>query len=379
MTTAIKTGTAAGTQAAGSPGICRYPGCASPARVKDPAAPGPRPGYCEQAVPEDRGDGTAVLVRHTAMTAFRHRQQLAGQPGQDRPVTAAISRAGAIRDDAVAAMSRLGAQLPAVLDQLAALGGQLAAAGDPEAAEAQAEAVRAEAAAQVGQARAETASQAVARHAAELDAAEARAAAAQAITAMEAEAAGALMTMSSARNGNPSHRALSSTRVRYRTRSLTTPPCYLPRIQAMAAAPSLPHDIYESIQCAAVATASLRLVLLLHRRRTCMPVRRLVNRPGPSRPAACEDSRTPGKPNRNRSTRLWLEARPRRTHLLSPGPPLVPDAGGARERHRQSASADHGSTEADAAARQEPRNSCPPQCYAPGRECADPKSMPQKC
>ena len=86
-------------------------------------------------------------------------------------------------------MSRLGAQLPAVLDQLAALGGQLAAAGDPEAAEAQAEAVRAEAAAQVGQARAETASQAVARHAAELDVAEARAAAAQAITAMEAEAA----------------------------------------------------------------------------------------------------------------------------------------------------------------------------------------------
>jgi hypothetical protein len=189
MTTAIKTGTADRTQAAGSPGICRYPGCASPARVKDPAAPGPRPGYCEQEVPEDRGDGTAVLVRHTAMTAFRHRQQLAGQPGQDRPVTAAISRAVAIRDDALAAMSRLGAQLPAVLDQLAALGGQLAAAGDPEAAEAQAEAVRAEAAAQVGQARAETASQAVARHAAELDAAEARAAAAQAITAMEAEAA----------------------------------------------------------------------------------------------------------------------------------------------------------------------------------------------
>ena len=73
MTTAIKTGTAAGTQAAGSPGICRYPGCASPARVKDPAAPGPRPGYCEQEVPEDRGDGTAVLVRHTAMTAFRRR------------------------------------------------------------------------------------------------------------------------------------------------------------------------------------------------------------------------------------------------------------------------------------------------------------------
>jgi hypothetical protein len=183
------TGTADRTQAEGAPGVCRYPGCASPARVKDPAAPGPRPGYCEQEVPEDRGDGTAVLVRHTAMTAFRRRAQLAGQPGQDRPVTAAISRAAAIRDDALAATSRLGAQLSAALDQLAVLGGQLAAAGDLEAAEAQVEAVRAGTAAQLEQARAETASQAVARHAAGLDAAEARAAAAQAITAMQAEAA----------------------------------------------------------------------------------------------------------------------------------------------------------------------------------------------
>ena len=186
MTTATQT--AAATQADGAPGRCRYPGCASPARGKDPAVPGPRPGYCEQEVPEDRGDGTPVLVRHTALTAFRRRGQLAGQPGGDRPVTAALSRAGAIRDDAIAAMSRLGAQLSAALDQLAALGGQLAAAGDPEAAEAQAEAVRAQTAAQVEQARAETAAQAVARHAAELDAAEARAAAAQALTAADAEA-----------------------------------------------------------------------------------------------------------------------------------------------------------------------------------------------
>ena len=183
------TETADRTQAQGAPGVCRYPGCASPARDKDPAAPGPRPGYCEQEVPEDRGDGTPVLVRHTAMTAFRRRAQLAGQPGQDRPVTVAVSRAAAIRDDALAAMTRLGAQLSAALDQLAVLGGQLAAAGDLEAAEAQIEAVRAEAAAQLEQARAETAGQAVARHAAELDAAEARAAAAQAITAMQAEAA----------------------------------------------------------------------------------------------------------------------------------------------------------------------------------------------
>jgi Phage integrase family len=176
-------------QAEGAPGTCRYPGCASPARAKGPAAPGPRPGYCEQEVPEDRGDGTAVLVLHTAMAAFRRRAQLAGQPGGDRPVTAAVSRAAAIRDDALAAMSRLGAQLSAALDQLAVLGAQLAAAGDPEAAEAQVEAARAEAAAQIEQARAQTASQVVARHAAELDAAEARAAAAEAITAMHAETA----------------------------------------------------------------------------------------------------------------------------------------------------------------------------------------------
>ena len=189
MTTMTGPGTGGRTRAAGAPGTCRYPGCASPARGKDPAAPGPRPGYCEQEAPEDRGDGVPVLVRHTAMTAFRRRAQLAGQPGGDRPVTAAVSRAAAIRDDALAAMGRLGAQLSAALDQLAVLGAQLAAAGDLEAAEAQAEAVRAETAAQLGQARAETASQAVARHAAELDAAEARAAAAQAITAMEAAAA----------------------------------------------------------------------------------------------------------------------------------------------------------------------------------------------
>jgi hypothetical protein len=189
MTAATQTGTADRVQADGAPGRCRYPGCAGPARGKDPAAPGPRPGYCEQEVPEDRGDGTVVLVRHTAMTAFRRRAQLTGQPGAGQPVTAAISRAAAIRDDTLAAMSRLGAQLSAALDQLAALGAQLAAAGDLEAAEAQAEAVRAHTAAQLEQARAETAGQTVARHAAELDAAEARAAAAQAITAMEAETA----------------------------------------------------------------------------------------------------------------------------------------------------------------------------------------------
>jgi hypothetical protein len=62
MTTATQTAAAAATQADGAPGRCRYPGCASPARGKDPAAPGPRPGYCEQEVPEDRGDGKIVVA-----------------------------------------------------------------------------------------------------------------------------------------------------------------------------------------------------------------------------------------------------------------------------------------------------------------------------
>ncbi len=170
-------------------GACRYPGCPNLARVKDHAAPGPRPGYCEQEVPEDHGDGTMTPVRHTAMTAFRRREQLAGQPGQDRPVTAAIGRAAAIRDDALAAMTRLSGQLTAALDQLAAIGGQLTAAADPLAAEAQIEAVRAGAAARIEQASAEAAAQASARHAAEADAAEARAAACEAVGALEEQAA----------------------------------------------------------------------------------------------------------------------------------------------------------------------------------------------
>lgn len=168
------------------PGKCRYPGCGNPARPGD--APGRPPGYCGQDVPEDRDSGPA-LVRHTAMTAFRRRARLNGQPGDGKPVTAAITRAGAIRDDALAAMTRLSGQLAAALDQLAVLGGQLASAADPEAAEAQAETVRAETAAQVEHARADAAGHAAARHAAELDAAEARAAAAEAVTMMETQAA----------------------------------------------------------------------------------------------------------------------------------------------------------------------------------------------
>jgi hypothetical protein len=180
--------TAADTAAAtvgGEPGRCRYPGCPNPARAAD--TPGRPPGYCGQDVPEDR-DGTAVTVRHTAMTAFRRRAQLAGQPGHARPVTVAITRAGAIRDDALAAMTRLSGQLTAALDQLSGLGTQLAAAADPEAAEAQAEAVRAETTAHLEHARAQTAGHAAARHTAELEATEARAAATEAITMMQTQA-----------------------------------------------------------------------------------------------------------------------------------------------------------------------------------------------
>jgi hypothetical protein len=185
MTITEQAAAAAGTP--DRPGTCRYPGCGNPARARDDGAQGRRPGYCDQEAAEDR-DGTSVLVRHTPLTAFRRRAQLAGQPDDGRPVTTAISRAGVIRDDALAAMTRLGGQLAAAQDQLAVHGEQLAAA-EPQAAAAQAEADRAETAARLEHARAETAGHAAARHAADLDAAEARAAAAEAITMMEAQAA----------------------------------------------------------------------------------------------------------------------------------------------------------------------------------------------
>src|SRR3974390_2091890 len=97
-------------------GTCRYPGCGSPARPRGGQS-GARPRYCGNAVTEDR-DGIPVTVVHDAMTAFRRRRELDGDTsstGETRPVTAAIPRAGAIRDDAVAAAGQLAAQLEAVL------------------------------------------------------------------------------------------------------------------------------------------------------------------------------------------------------------------------------------------------------------------------
>jgi chromosome segregation ATPase len=169
-------------------GACRYPGCGHPARARAGDGPGAPPRYCGRTVAEDRGEHGTAEVTHTALTAFRRRQELAGtDPGSDhgRPLTTAITRAAAIRDDALAAITRLSAQLDGTLGQLGAVAAQLAAAS-PEAAEAQAEAVRAETAAGLEAARAELAGQAARAHAAEAETAEARAAAAQAITAMQA-------------------------------------------------------------------------------------------------------------------------------------------------------------------------------------------------
>jgi len=171
---------------AAAPATCRYPGCGHPARTRAGDGPGAPPRYCGQAVAEDRGEHGTAEVTHTALTAFRRRQELSGA-GADagRPVTVAVARAAAIRDDALAAITRLSAQLDGVLGQLGGIGAQLAAAASPDAAEAQIEAVRAETTADLEAARAELARQVTLTHAARDSETEARAAAAQAITAME--------------------------------------------------------------------------------------------------------------------------------------------------------------------------------------------------
>src|SRR5258708_6787336 len=103
-----------GTVPAAAPATCRYPGCGNPARTRAGDGPGAPPRYCGQAVAEDRGEPGTAKVTHTALTAFRRRQELAGHdsgPDASRPVTGAVARAAAIRDDALAAITRLSAQL----------------------------------------------------------------------------------------------------------------------------------------------------------------------------------------------------------------------------------------------------------------------------
>jgi hypothetical protein len=169
---------------AAAPATCRYPGCGNPARTRAGDGPGAPPRYCGLTVAEDRGEHGTAEVTHTALTAFRRRQEL---PGADtgRPVTVAVARAAAIRDDVLAAITGLSARLEGVLGQLGGIGAQLAAAASPDAAEAQIEAVRAETTADLEAARAELARQVTLTHAARDSDTEARAAAAQAITAME--------------------------------------------------------------------------------------------------------------------------------------------------------------------------------------------------
>ncbi len=177
-----------GTVPAAVPATCRYPGCGNPARTRAGDGPGAPPRYCGQAVAEDRGEHGTAGVTHTALTAFRRRQELSGaDAGADagRPVTVAVARAAAIRDDALAAITGLSARLEGVLGQLGGIGAQLAAAASPDAAEAQIEAVRAETTADLEATRAELARQVTLTHAAREAGTEARAAAAQAITAME--------------------------------------------------------------------------------------------------------------------------------------------------------------------------------------------------
>src|SRR6266568_1387487 len=89
-------------------GTCRYPGCGHPARARAGDGPGAPPRYCGRTVAEDRGEHGTAEVTRTALTAFRRRQELAGaDPGSDngRPLTTAITRAAAIRDDVLAARS----------------------------------------------------------------------------------------------------------------------------------------------------------------------------------------------------------------------------------------------------------------------------------
>lgn len=173
-------------EAAETAPACRYPGCGNRARPKTGDGPGAPPRYCGLTVAEDRGEAGIVQVTHGPLTAYRRREELSGRSGapDTQPVTTALTRAAAIRDDAIAAITRLSSQLETVLSQLAAIAAQLSAAS-PEAAEAQAEAARAEASADTQAARAELARQVTLTQAALDRETEARAAAAQAITAME--------------------------------------------------------------------------------------------------------------------------------------------------------------------------------------------------
>ena len=147
---------------------CAYPGCENEPRAAEDVV-GAKPKYCEQP---DRVTGKP----HSALTAFRRRQELSRQGGPaeaedlGRPVTMATARAAELRKG-------IRADMAALTGKLADLAAQLDRAADPEAAAAQVEAVQAEAAEQVDGARAETAREALRRQQADAAAEEARTAA----------------------------------------------------------------------------------------------------------------------------------------------------------------------------------------------------------
>jgi colicin import membrane protein len=147
---------------------CKYPGCENEPRAADDGA-GAKPKYCGQPDP-------LTGKPHTALTAFRRRQELTRQGGAaeaedlGRPVTMATARAAELRNG-------IRADMTALTGKLTELAAQLDRAADPEAAAAQVEAVQAEAAQQVADAQAEAAREAQRRQQAEADAEEARSAA----------------------------------------------------------------------------------------------------------------------------------------------------------------------------------------------------------
>ncbi|MGH8920623.1 MAG: hypothetical protein ACRD0H_20205, partial [Actinomycetes bacterium] len=79
MRSTIPVPPAAPPQAGAAPaGACRYPGCGNPARPRAGDGGGAPPRYCGLTVAGDRGEHGTAAVTHTALTAFRRRQELAG-------------------------------------------------------------------------------------------------------------------------------------------------------------------------------------------------------------------------------------------------------------------------------------------------------------
>jgi colicin import membrane protein len=157
---------------------CAYPSCDREPRAGEDRA-GAKPKYCGEPDP-------LTGKPHTALTAFRRRQEQARLAGGaahpadlNRPVTMATARAAELS-------AAVRADITALTGRLTDLVAQLDAAADPEAAAAQIEAVQAEAARQTASAHADATRAAQLRQQAEATAAEAFTAAEQADTQLTA-------------------------------------------------------------------------------------------------------------------------------------------------------------------------------------------------